>query len=217
VLAGALVAGAATALTGPATQSSADQAPISVDLTGERPAPSGSQGETTTSSTASSSPTSSTPTTTEAPPPPTTTVETTNEPPAEPPATTQPPPPADASAQDQVVSLTNAERQQAGCGPLSIDGNITAAAQAHASDMAARRYFEHTNLEGVTFDQRMRNAGYSQPGAENIARGATTAKVVVDMWMNSPGHRANILNCELRTIGVGLDRNGFYWVQDFGF
>jgi uncharacterized protein YkwD len=217
VLAGALVAGAATALTGPATQSSADQAPISVDSTGERRAPSGSQGETTTSSTASSSPTSSTQTTTEAPPPPTTTVETTSEPPAEPPATTQPPPPADASAQDQVVSLTNAARQQAGCGPLSVDGSITAAAQAHASDMAARGYFEHTNLEGVTFDQRMRNSGYSRPGAENIARGATTAKVVVDMWMNSPGHRANILNCELRTIGVGLDRNGFYWVQDFGF
>ena len=217
MLAGALVAGAATVLTGPATQSSADQAPLSVDLTGERRAPSDTQDETTTSSTASSSPTSSAPTTTDAPPPPTTTVETTTEPPAPPPATTEPPPPADTSAQAQVVSLTNAERQQAGCGPLTTDGSITAAAQAHASDMAARGYFEHTNPEGVTFDQRIRNSGYARPGAENIARGATTAEVVVDMWMNSPGHRANILNCDLRTIGVGLDRDGFYWVQDFGF
>ena len=217
VLAGALVAGAATVLTGPATQSSADQAPISVDLTGERRAPSDSQDETTTSSTTSSSSAPSTETTTAATPPTTTTVETTAEPPAEPPATTQPPATADAGAQDQVVSLTNAERQQAGCGPLSIDASITAAAQRHASDMAARRYFEHTTPEGVTFDQRIRNAGYPQPGAENIARGATTAEAVVGMWMDSPGHRANILNCDLDTIGVGLDRNGFYWVQDFGF
>lgn len=216
MLAGALVAGAATVLTGPATQSSADQAPIS--LTGERRAPSGSPDETTTSGTTSSSPTSSAETTTAAPAPTTTTtVETTTEPPADPPATTQPPATADASAQDQVVSLTNAERQQAGCGPLSIDASITAAAQAHASDMAARGYFEHTTPDGVTFDQRIRNAGYSRPGAENIARGATTAEAVVGMWMDSPGHRANILNCDLNTIGVGLDRNGFYWVQDFGF
>lgn len=200
---------------GPATQSSADQGPLSVGLNGERstsssaPAPD----ETTSSTTSSSAPetTSVPPATT---PPAVTT--TTSAPPAEPPAPTTTADP-DSSAQDQVVALTNAERQQAGCGPLSADASVTAAAQAHASDMSARAYFEHTTPEGVTFDQRIRNAGYSRPGAENIARGATTAESVVEMWMNSPGHRANILNCDLDTIGVGLDRDGFYWVQDFGF
>jgi uncharacterized protein YkwD len=115
------------------------------------------------------------------------------------------------------VALVNTARQQSGCGPVTVDARITTAAQAHASDMAARGYFEHTTPEGVTFDQRIRNAGYPTPGAENIARGATTAEQVMDMWMDSTGHRRNILNCDLNTIGVGLDRNGNYWVQDFGF
>jgi uncharacterized protein YkwD len=141
---------------------------------------------------------------------------------APPPPTTDPAPPAspvtpDASAQEQVVALTNAARADAGCGPLTIDASITTAAQKHASDMAARDYFQHTTPEGVTFDQRIKNAGFSRPGAENIAQGARTADDVVELWMNSPGHRANILNCDLNAIGVGLDRDGFYWVQDFGF
>lgn len=216
MLAGALVAGAATVLGGPTTQSSADQGPLSIGLNGERSTSSSTptQDETTSPGTTSSS----APETTAAPPattPPAVTT-TTSTPPAEPPAPTTTANP-DSSAQDQVVSLTNAARQQAGCGPLNVDASITAAAQAHASDMSARSYFEHTTPEGVTFDQRIRNAGYSQPGAENIARGATTAESVVEMWMNSPGHRANIVNCALDTIGVGLDRDGFYWVQDFGF
>lgn len=219
VLAGALVAGAATLLHSPATESSADQNQLSVDLTGERPT--GSSGSleqpTTSASSSSAAPTSasSATTTSSAPPPP----PTTTPPPA---PTTQPAPPApttspDASAQDRVVTLTNAARQDAGCGPLKIDARLTAAAQAHASDMASRDYFEHTSQNGTTFDQRIRNAGYPSPGAENIAKGADTADEVVELWMNSPGHRANILNCDLAAIGVGLDRNGFYWVQDFGF
>ncbi|HEX6355263.1 CAP domain-containing protein [Actinophytocola sp.] len=115
------------------------------------------------------------------------------------------------------MALVNAARQEAGCGPVSVDGRLTTAAQGHASDMAARSYFDHTTPEGVTFDQRITNAGYPSPGAENIARGAETAASVMELWMNSPGHRRNIVNCDLNTIGVGLDRNGFYWVQDFGF
>jgi uncharacterized protein YkwD len=215
VLAGALVAGGASLLSGPLAQSSADQPRLSVDLTGQRP---DASGDLEQPSTAKSSTTSTTaPTTTTAPPsaPPDTTT-----PPPAPPATTDPPVTAespDTSAQDQVVTLTNAERQQAGCGPLKADANITTAAQRHASDMANRDYFEHTTPEGVTFDQRIRNAGYSSPGAENIAKGASTAAQVVQLWMDSPGHRANILNCDLDTIGVGLDSDGFYWVQDFGF
>jgi uncharacterized protein YkwD len=219
-LAGALVAGAATVLTSPPAQSSADQPDLNVARSGEQ-RPDGDLGQQSTTSSSGTSSTSATATTTI--PPTTTTTTQTITPPAPPPVTSSTAPPAapptstDVSAQDQVVTLVNDERGKAGCGPLAVNAQLTAAAQGHASDMAARGYFEHTTPEGVTFDQRIRNAGYSKPGAENIAQGAQTAASVMDLWMNSAGHRANILNCDLNTIGVGLDRDGFYWVQDFGF
>jgi uncharacterized protein YkwD len=220
VLAGALVAGAGTLLSGPAAGSSADQSRLSVDSTSSsRPNPRGSLAQPTSSATS----TSTTPAGQSSAPPPVTSapVPTTTTPPPPPTTTAAPPPvttaPADTSAQGQVVSLVNAARQDAGCDPLTTETGLTTAAQRHASDMASRDYFEHTTPEGVTFDQRIRNAGYSRPGAENIAKGARTADSVMELWMNSPGHRANILNCDLNTIGVGLDRDGFYWVQDFGF
>jgi uncharacterized protein YkwD len=115
------------------------------------------------------------------------------------------------------VALVNTARQETGCGPVTANASLTNAAQAHATDMSNRGYFEHTTPDGVTFDQRIRNAGYPSPGAENIARGSTTAEAVMELWMNSSGHRQNILNCDLTTLGVGLDVDGFYWVQDFGF
>jgi uncharacterized protein YkwD len=218
LLAGALVAGAATFLTGSGEEPGAGQ--VALSLSGERPSePGGSSTSagTTTSSTTSSAPPTTTPPapppTTEAPPPDTT------EAPPPPPETQAPVTPAapDAGVQGQVLAITNAERQSAGCGPLTADADIAEAAQRHAADMADREYFEHTTPEGVTFDERIREAGYAKPGAENIAKGAQTAAQVMELWMNSPGHRANILNCDLATIGVGLDRDGFYWVQDFGF
>lgn len=215
VLAGAFVAGIVTLLSGTPGESAADQARLTLDADGT-PRSAGALEPRPTTSAATS--TTTPPTTTR---PTTTTTTAPVEPPA-PPATTEAPPPTTAAApdtalQDEVVSLTNDERQQAGCGPLKIDASITAAAQGHASDMAKRDYFDHTTPEGVTFDQRIRNAGYASPGAENIAKGARTAGQVVQMWMDSPGHRRNILNCDLNTIGVGFDRKGFYWVQDFGF
>jgi uncharacterized protein YkwD len=217
VLAGALVAGAATLLSGPAGESSADQPDLNVALSGEqRPSGDLKQPRTSASSTATTTTTTTAPPTSTTTTPPRTTT-----PPPPPPTTssvTQAPPTAtDTSAQAQVVALVNDERGKAGCGPLTANAQLTAAAQGHADDMATRDYFEHTTPEGVTFDQRIRNAGYQSPGAENIAQGASTAASVMDLWMNSAGHRANILNCDLNTIGVGLDTKGFYWVQDFGF
>ncbi len=231
VLAGALVAGTATVLSSTAAQSSADPTGLNVALSEERtpdvrgdldrPAPS-----TRTSGTPSSSgapATSSSPPATSssrapgsssaaAPPPPVTSTTT---------ATEEEPPPApaspDTSQQDRVVSLVNTFRDRAGCGPVTVNAQLTAAAQGHAEDMSNRDYFSHTTPEGVTFDQRIRNAGYSSPGAENIARGARTAEDVMRMWMESDGHRRNILNCDLNAIGVGLERDGFYWVQNFGY
>ena len=143
-----------------------------------------------------------TPTTSEAAPPP--------------PSTTAPAPVAPSTAA-QVISLVNDQRAKAGCKPLDEESHLTKAAQDYSDDMSARSFFSHTNPEGVTFDQRIKNAGYSKPGAENIAKGQTSATQVMDAWMNSEGHRANILNCSLTKIGVGLTTAGWYWVQDFGY
>jgi uncharacterized protein YkwD len=172
-----------------------------------------------------SSSTSAAPPTTKTPPPPRTSTpppSTTPSqpppsepaPPSAPPSTPEPPP----SAQpERVVELVNQARVEKGCAALLINEDITAAAVKHSSDMSDRNYFSHTTPEGVTFDERIKDAGYPLPGAENIARGQRSAAQVMDAWMNSAGHKANILNCDLKTIGVGLDIDGFYWTQDFGY
>lgn len=118
--------------------------------------------------------------------------------------------------QDQVVSLVNQARAGAGCAPLTVDGRLTQAATEHSADMARRGYFSHTTPEGVTFGERLRKAGYPAPGAENIARGHATADQVVGDWLKSRGHRKNIMDCSLRTIGVGVEYGGNFWTQDFG-
>ncbi|MGC7093417.1 CAP domain-containing protein [Amycolatopsis lurida] len=125
--------------------------------------------------------------------------------------------PADGSKGAQVVALVNQERAKAGCGDVGVDDRLVKSAQAHSDDMSARNYFSHTTPEGVTFDQRIKKAGYPQPGAENIAKGSTTAEQTMKMWMNSEGHRRNILNCELTKLGVGVTTDGWYWTQNFGY
>jgi uncharacterized protein YkwD len=120
-------------------------------------------------------------------------------------------------SEDEVVDLVNAQRADSGCDPLRVDPKLAQAAQEHSSDMADRDYFDHTTPEGLTFADRIVNAGYPTPGAENIAVGQKDAQEVMEGWMDSDGHRANILNCDLNTIGVGLDENGMYWTQDFGY
>ncbi len=60
-------------------------------------------------------------------------------------------------------------------------------------------------------------AGYKDPAGENIARGFSAANSVVRAWLNSPSHRKNIMNCQFRTIGIGFNGDGDYWVQDFGY
>ncbi|OHV56794.1 CAP domain-containing protein [Pseudofrankia sp. BMG5.36] len=131
-----------------------------------------------------------------------------------------PPPPATGTKADEVVRLTNVERSKAGCGPLAVDARLTAAAQGHSADMAQKNYFSHTSLDGRSFADRIRATGF--PGTsigENIAAGGTTAAQTVEMWMNSAGHRANMLNCSYTHIGVGYAEGGsyrYYWTQDFG-
>ena len=121
---------------------------------------------------------------------------------------------------EQVVALTNAERAKVGCGALVVDGRLAASAQAHSADMAINNYFSHNGRDGQSPFQRIADAGYTfSVAAENIAAGQRTAADVVAGWMNSDGHRANILNCSLTQIGVGFATGGSYgtyWTQDFG-
>ncbi|MGP4024703.1 CAP domain-containing protein [Actinomadura sp. 3N407] len=118
-----------------------------------------------------------------------------------------------------VVSLTNKERAKAGCKPLRIDQRLVTSARKHSADMAANGYFSHTSQNGDSPWKRMEEAGYPSPGAENIAKGYPTPAGVMKGWMNSPGHRANILNCDLRAIGVGKasGSGGPLWTQNFGW
>jgi uncharacterized protein YkwD len=124
---------------------------------------------------------------------------------------------APASQGSQVFTLVNQQRKQAGCAALKEDSRLDKAAQGHSTDMATQHYFDHTTPSGVTFDKRETAAGYPSPGGENIAMGQTSAQQVMTDWMNSSGHRANILNCQFTAIGIGLDTNGWYWTQDFGY
>jgi uncharacterized protein YkwD len=141
--------------------------------------------------------------------------------PSSPSATDEPPPSADpeAVAADAVLTLVNEERAQAGCQPLVRDAALTELAADFSQDMAERGYFSHTDPDGLTPWDRAAAAGIDNLGGENIAMGQADAQAVMDSWMNSEGHRANILNCDFRTIGVGVHiaDGGPWWTQDFGY
>ncbi|KOY83556.1 hypothetical protein I6G82_07500 [Lysinibacillus macroides] len=139
------------------------------------------------------------------------------------PNTTQPTPPAtstpstDVNAFEQeVVTLTNAERTKAGLSPLQTDAPLMAAAREKSQDMQKNKYFSHTSPTfGSPFD-RMKALGIQYKAAgENIAQGQRSPQEVVKAWMDSPGHRANILNAKFTHIGVGYVQSGNYWTQQF--
>lgn len=132
-----------------------------------------------------------------------------------------PDPPTDqiTALEDEVTALTNQERRAAGCGEVSTDERLRAAARGHSQDMADHDYFSHTGRDGSSFVDRARAAGHPSPAGENIAYGYATPTAVMNGWMNSDGHRRNLLNCSHQSIGVGLayDSNGRpYWTQVFG-
>jgi uncharacterized protein YkwD len=156
------------------------------------------------------------------------------------PVTTAPPPPtappltasalptatkatayAYAGFEDKVLALTNEQRGKQGCPALRRDAKLVKAARAHSKDMAAHKYFDHTGLDKSSPGIRMDRAGYDADSgwAENIAYGFPTPEAVMNKWMNSPGHRQNILDCGLKALGVGVAKaadNSLYWTQDFG-
>ena len=119
----------------------------------------------------------------------------------------------------EVLNLVNEERAKYNVAPLKWDDSLAALAESHCEDMIDRNFFAHNTPDGQTPFDRMKAAGISYSSAgENIAAGQSSPKNVMDSWMNSPGHRNNILNPDFEYIGVGLARGGsygIYWAQEF--
>lgn len=138
--------------------------------------------------------------------------------------------PADAAADEQAVfNMVNTERETAGVSPLQWCDGLAECARSHSCDMCDRGFFSHTNPEGegpseraqrghagsYTFDPIVPNP-YAWVG-ENIAWGQKTAADVMDAWMHSPGHRANILRSSYTHVGVGVcNCSTRHWTQNFG-
>ncbi len=118
------------------------------------------------------------------------------------------------AVEQRVIELTNDARRQAGCPALVHNDKLRLAAYLHSKDMSDNDYFSHTGLDGSSPWERIARQGYSGGAAENIAWGYRTPEAVVEGWMNSSGHRGNILNCSLTEIGVGF--HNYYWTQNFG-
>ena len=123
------------------------------------------------------------------------------------------------SMEKQVASLTNSERKAAGLGSLTLDSQLSMLARMKAEDMAKNGYFSHTSpTYGSAFDM-MKQYGVSyRTAGENIAKGQKTAESVMNGWMNSSGHRANILSSAYTHIGVGYakdSKGNTCWVQIF--
>jgi uncharacterized protein YkwD len=119
----------------------------------------------------------------------------------------------------QVVTLVNAHRAQLGLAPLVISPTLTAAAEWKARDMAAYGYLNHDDPapDSRTADERVIACGYpATEWGENIGMGYATAQAVVDAWLASPEHRANIERPEYRATGVGAAGAPLYWAQSFG-
>ncbi|WP_433531928.1 CAP domain-containing protein [Micromonospora sp. CA-263727] len=117
----------------------------------------------------------------------------------------------------EVVALVNAERAKAGCDALSIDEKLMTAAQRHSQDQADTQNMSHTGSDGSDPGTRIDRVGYAwRTYGENVAWNQKTPAAVMEAWMNSPGHKANILNCAFTEIGVGVaSSNGPYWTQVF--
>lgn len=120
------------------------------------------------------------------------------------------------SFETEVIRLVNIERSKNGLAPLTHDWELSRVARYKSQDMKDKNYFSHTSpTYGSPFDM-IKSFGISYRSAgENIAKGQTTPQMVVNSWMNSQGHRANILNKSYTHIGVGYVKSGNYWTQMF--
>ena len=121
-----------------------------------------------------------------------------------------------ASVEQEVLRLVNVERAKEGLSPLTMDWELSRVAKYKSQDMHDKNYFSHTSpTYGSPFDM-MKQFGISYKAAgENIAKGQKSAAQVVDAWMNSSGHRANIMSTSYTHMGVGYVADGNYWTQMF--
>jgi len=116
----------------------------------------------------------------------------------------------------EVVRLVNGIRQERGLKPLTANWELSRVARYKSQDMVDNRYFSHTSPTYGTPFQMIKAFGLTyRTAGENIAHGYTTPQAVVNAWMNSSGHRANILNSSYTQIGVGYVAQGNYWTQMF--
>lgn len=120
----------------------------------------------------------------------------------------------------RVLELVNEERAKRGLSALKWSNELASVARAHSKDMHERSFFSHTNPDGKSPFDRIKAAGISYSyAAENIAAGQATPEAVVEGWMNSQGHRENILNAKLKYLGVGFYEAAggykYYWTQNF--
>lgn len=118
--------------------------------------------------------------------------------------------------EQEVARLVNAEREKEGLAPLTVDASLTRTARMKSQDMHDNGYFDHQSpTYGSPFDLMKAQGIRYRTAGENIAMGYRTPEAVVSAWMNSPGHRANILNASYTKIGVGYVASGNYWTQHF--
>jgi uncharacterized protein YkwD len=123
----------------------------------------------------------------------------------------------DAASAQQALTLVNQQRATAGCARLRVAAKLQTPAEQQSRDQAARDRFGHDGADGSTATSRLRGLGYSWWG-ENVAQ-FQSAPAVVNFWSNSPGHRANMLNCVFQETGLALARSNsgkLYWTQTFG-
>jgi uncharacterized protein YkwD len=129
-------------------------------------------------------------------------------------------PAAAAAFSQRVLDLVNEERAEAGLAPLRNNNLLSDAAQFMANDMSTSGQFSHVDSRGRSVGSRMTEHGYSwRNAAENIAMGQQSPEEVVQGWLNSPGHRRNLLNASYADLGFGLARSSrghYIWVQVFG-
>lgn len=122
------------------------------------------------------------------------------------------------SVAQQVLNIANGQRRRARVSPLRLHSRLMAAAQAHSKDMARHLFMSHNSSDGTPFGRRITRY-YKGAAAENVAYGQTSSQDVMRSWMNSTGHRRNILKPNFRYMGIGYARgrnNRLYWAQTFG-
>jgi uncharacterized protein YkwD len=126
-----------------------------------------------------------------------------------------------AAQETEVIRLVNVERDKAGCGSVALSTKLRTAIRLHVQELGTHGdlYISHVSDDGRDFVTRAKEQGYDDPGGENVARGQRDAADVMTSWMNSAGHRANILNCSFKAIGVGAAEGvdgTIVWGQLFG-